>query len=627
MVIKRKVRQAQTITPFGVGGIFDLGGESFVAADITTWGKHGVEINSRRLAVKLGVQQFRAAPVAPDGKAQYVANAAGPVYERFPKWLFCPNCRFMILWRNQDEETGRVPTCGRCAGNPKLVPMRFIQICKNGHMGDVDWRLWAHSTADTPEQRQCGMRALKFTIGTRSSGLDSLKVRCMTCHANRSLLAVTQKDILKRLGLECTGRQPWQRDEDAHACGETPRVVQRGASNVYFTLVHSAIDIPNVIGVDSSDDQADQRVYDHKVWPDLVSSPTSPIAEIQRAYIALECDVTEDFVDQLVRRYEQETSGHVIFVSEENDLSEDEWSAFIQATPQTTASDLNKALVIREVGLGLQPDDAEFLHRLQERISQTAVVDKLREVRALEGYWRYEIQGRDNFVSVHPTGRPSWLPAVESYGEGVFIRLDEQRLRTWEKEPVIQRRIADLEQDLDSALQRDRIREYTGSILRPRYVLLHTFAHLLIRQLAFDCGYSAAALRERVYARGYPESDERRPQAGVLVYTAAGDAEGTLGGLVRQGEPPNLTEAVVRLLESATWCSNDPLCGEHAGQGFANLNRAACHACVLLPETSCETGNTLLDRALVVNVGDVPGFFQPVVEAAIELSASAVGES
>jgi hypothetical protein len=390
--------------------------------------------------------------------------------------------------------------------------------------------------------------------------------------------------------------------------------------------MHSAIDIPNVIGVDSSTDQVAQKIYDHKSWPDLISAPTSPGAAFLRGYIALECEVTEDFIDQLVQNYQLETSGHVLFVSEENDLSEDEWAAFVQATPQDTASDLNKPLVVREVILGLESDDSDPLNRLKDRIFQTAVVDKLREVRALEGYWRYETQGKDNFVSVHPTGRPSWLPAVEAYGEGVFIRLDEQRLRTWEKDPIVQQRIADLEHDLDAALQRDRIREYTGPILRPRFVLLHTFAHLLIRQLAFDCGYSAAALRERIYARGYPENNERRPQAGILVYTAAGDAEGTLGGLVRQGEPPNLAEAMVRLLETATWCSNDPLCGEHTGQGFANLNRAACHACVLLPETSCETGNTMLDRALVVDIGGVPGFFQPVVEAAIELSASTVDE-
>jgi hypothetical protein len=70
------------------------------------------------------------------------------------------------------------------------------------------------------------------------------------------------------------------------------------------------------------------------------------------------------------------------------------------------------------------------------------------------------------------------------------------------------------------------------------------------------------------------------------------------------------------MIETAAWCSADPLCAEHSGQGFGNLNRGACHACALLPETSCETGNTLLDRVLVVGGGDVPGFFEDVISAA-----------
>ncbi|WP_256122784.1 DUF1998 domain-containing protein [Streptomyces sp. LUP47B] len=134
-------------------------------------------------------------------------------------------------------------------------------------------------------------------------------------------------------------------------------------------------------------------------------------------------------------------------------------------------------------------------------------------------------------------------------------------------------------------------------------------AHLLIRQLSFESGYTTASLRDRVYAR--PEQD----QYGILVYTAAGDAEGTLGGLVRQGEPPRLAETLLRMTEAAAWCSADPLCAEHTGKGFGNLNRAACHACALLPETSCETGNTLVDGALVVG-GQVPGCLESIVTAA-----------
>jgi uncharacterized protein DUF1998 len=130
-----------------------------------------------------------------------------------------------------------------------------------------------------------------------------------------------------------------------------------------------------------------------------------------------------------------------------------------------------------------------------------------------------------------------------------------------------------------------------------RYLLVHTFAHILINQLVFECGYSAASLRERLYV----SADPAAPMAGLLVYTAAGDSEGTLGGLVRLGQPERLGPVVRRALSRASWCSADPVCSEHlGGQGSKLANLAACHACVLLPETSCETINQGLDRALVV---------------------------
>ncbi|MET9555263.1 hypothetical protein [Streptomyces sp. NPDC006645] len=76
------------------------------------------------------------------------------------------------------------------------------------------------------------------------------------------------------------------------------------------------------------------------------------------------------------------------------------------------------------------------------------------------------------------------------------------------------------------------------------------------------------------------------------------------------------------MVEAPAWCSADPLFAEHAGQGYGNLNRGACHACALLPETSCETGNTLLDRVLVIGGDGVPGYFQDVVT---EARAAAAG--
>lgn len=145
-----------------------------------------------------------------------------------------------------------------------------------------------------------------------------------------------------------------------------------------------------------------------------------------------------------------------------------------------------------------------------------------------------------------------------------------------------------------------------------RLILLHTLAHVLINQLNFDCGYGSASLRERLYC---DFTDPSRPMQGFLIYTASGDSEGTMGGLVRQGKPERLEVTLRRALRHAAWCSSDPVCIESSGPGPDNANLAACHGCCLLPETSCEEGNRLLDRTLLVGKPgeSTIGFFHDLV--------------
>jgi hypothetical protein len=93
--------------------------------------------------------------------------------------------------------------------------------------------------------------------------------------------------------------------------------------------------------------------------------------------------------------------------------------------------------------------------------------------------------------------------------------------------------------------------------------------------------------------------------AGLLIYTASGDSEGSLGGLVNQGEISNFKKLFEEALIEAQWCSSDPVCsdiGEEIGQGPNNVNGAACHNCCIVPETSCEEFNTLLDRNILLKV-------------------------
>jgi hypothetical protein len=146
----------------------------------------------------------------------------------------------------------------------------------------------------------------------------------------------------------------------------------------------------------------------------------------------------------------------------------------------------------------------------------------------------------------------------------------------------------------------------------PRFLFLHTFAHALIKELTFACGYGSSSLRERLYV---DIADPQTPMAGVLVYTASGDADGTLGGLVAQGDPARLPRMITEALRRATWCSNDPVCMESAGRPADAGNLAACHSCALVPETSCEQGNRLLDRATLVGTVTRPdlGFLSDLV--------------
>ncbi|MGX9918993.1 DrmB family protein [Streptomyces sp. NPDC002248] len=624
--IRRKVRRSQTVVPFGVGGILDLRGESFVAADIRSWAANADPVDSPRLAKKLGVEGFRSAPVIPSGKAAY-ASRKGPAYVRFPRWLFCPQCREMEFWHTDREQRDKPPSCRRCAGRPQLAPMRFVQVCRAGHMADIDWRRWAHHQVENHAQRQCQVRRLSFRASPASSGLEALRVVCTVCHAGRSLAGINQQNALRRMGVGCSGTHPWHSENDeADPCEEVPQAVQRGASNVYFPITHSAIDIPAPT-TSSTEDEESQKVIDHVFWPELIKEGPGPVADAYRTLIADQSGVDAGFVEEVRRRHADEAVSSPSPADSDEDLSVAEWAAF--SAPDSVAD--TKTFSVRRVFLGVNEDDPIAWTELDKQVNAVVVADRVREVRALQGFTRYEPRSGDEedseggrVVSVNTRTRARWLPAVETYGEGIFLALNERHLQDWEELDPVQKWTRRIMRNMDASFKADRLREKTGPNLLPRFVMLHTLAHQFIRQLSYDSGYNVASLRERVYARSHPSDSALPPQAGVFIYTAAGDAEGTLGGLVRQGRPPYLVETLIRLLESAQWCSQDPLCADSTGRSLANLNRAACHACTFLPETCCEIDNSLLDRTLLIGDGDVPGFFHAVVQAALEESARAV---
>ena len=235
------------------------------------------------------------------------------------------------------------------------------------------------------------------------------------------------------------------------------------------------------------------------------------------------------------------------------------------------------------------------------------LLERLREVRALLAFTRIESKGDFAAATTEDDGRatplgrnpPEWLPVSEVRGEGVFLRFKESALQAWENNAGVKA----LDQEfLGAHAQWRRLRKQnppTGGYPGIRYVLIHSLAHALMRQIALECGYTAASVRERIYCKGVGEADG--PMAGLMIYTAASDSEGTLGGLVQLGEPQALGRLLGQAFEEMRICGSDPLCAEHSPSGDGRgVHGACCHSCLFAPETSCEKGNRFLDRTTLV---------------------------
>jgi hypothetical protein len=611
---ERTIRLSQVVSNFGIGAIYDILGESLVLKDTQQWRGtlgRGREINAARLVNHLTAGGLNVKKLyEPATSADYAASTGGSLpYMRFPRWLFCSKCRRMLLWKPEMEQTGKPPVCPHCSNGPRLTPMRFIMICDHGHMSDIDWIKWAHSQTVNDRQKSCKAEDLEFLTGyTKTGGLESVAVSCRKCGAARDLGTLTLPPALGSAGIYCSGKQPWE-SFSSHSCRRTAHAVQRGAGNVYYPIIKSAITIPPESRFTLA--PGAPGLIDEIRTSQLFSLLTAPGAteDFNKIVISKICDqyhCNPELVLQALHGDSASDAGDKF----SSDIELEEWTALITENPE--ADDRDK--FVTKHFKGTSRDAMKTLNLL---IDHVVSVVKLREVRALTGFYRYQPGGDEDNKTSKPVlpdlGKGSdWLPALEVYGEGIFISVDETRLAAWENRPEIISRVKTLrERTVNSSYER-LLPDVT-----PRYVMLHTMAHLLIRRLAFECGYSSASLRERIYSR---TGSAKGALAGILIYTAAGDSEGTLGGLSRQCSPDKLFMILISALQDAANCSADPICMESTGQGLDAMNLAACHACSLVAETSCTSFNLLLDRALIVGDGHINGFFEDILKEFLEVT-------
>ncbi len=471
-------------------------------------------------------------------------------------------------------------------------------------MQDFPFMEWVHQ--DAPVTENC---TLRFRAGRSSASLAGIKISC-TCGGQRSLASVFKDRALHdRIGYDCRGEQPWLgRDSGKqNDCGEYLRVVQRGASNVYFPYVVSSIYLP--LWGENTERPVVKALENPLYWETLTNGliEGKHVDPLKARVVAQMLSVDAEELRAAAQRKLDGTPSEEETTTEE-EYRRQEYDAFREERGGANTELLVEARHPEDYGSGVAG-----------LFSRICLIRKLRETRVLAGFTRLlPPEGDPRSERLQPLKidrRIDWLPAMTVRGEGIFFEFDFSKLEEWMGK--MDRPSSRIRSLLEAY---DRSRVLRGQAPRdatPKFVMMHTFAHMLINQLAFDCGYGSASLRERIYC-DFEEGSE--PMQGVLIYTASGDSEGTMGGLVRQGEPDRLPDTIERAVRKAQWCSSDPVCIESTGQGTDNANLAACHACVLISETSCEEGNRLLDRATVIGTPDDPGagFFQRIAaEAAV----------
>ena len=590
-----ELRQSQLLTTFGPGSMVDLPNHSVLIGGLDHWQfAERKRIYEDRLESylreKLSLEELTLYE-PPVDNGDPMAPRSGITAFLFPAWFLgqvdetykAPDGRLyrtrpLIPWdrlvkgRYQNMDRKLIP----------VVPVRFVQACVKGHISDIDWYAYVRETYKHDRAGQ-----LWFDEGGAGNDFAEIFVRDERNSNHRRQLSHATLPGANVLGT-CSGRKPWLGPRIWDTCKEPNRLLTRSASNAYFSQTIGVIAIPDAN--EALRESVDEVFEDFLQYCESLADVTR---ERRKARVSTALEGHED--KAVWADIERRKSGAS---TERRGIKQAEIETLL-ASPDSMGEDV---------------PDGDFYARARSLagistpfkgcLERVVLVHRLREVMAQVGFTRFEavmpdIEGElDLEVEPAPLARePSWLPAIENKGEGVFLSFSPDAIGSWMARPGVRARTEQLVAGFDSWVTRKGADNATFPGVP--YLMLHSLSHLLITAVSLECGYSASAIRERVYAGEYGY--------GILLYTGASGSEGTLGGLVEVGK--SIENHLRRTLELGRLCSNDPVCSQHDPANPHEerfLHGAACHGCLLIAETSCERRNEFLDRALVVPTVSTP---------------------
>lgn len=593
-------RPSQLMFTAGVGAVVDLPGMSVIVRGLDAWGNRGLPISEPRLLTQVqqsmpgsNIAELRAAPSDPEAGDDPFTTVGVPV-TTFPRWMRCPACHRLLAIDGTDQlqlehRWGRRPdlakwvhrNCPRQGNRPvskrrPCIPARFVVACARGHLDEFPYVDFVHMTQQAPcPGPQLEMRDAGSTLGPR------VTVTCTAgCGSQRNISQASGTKGAQNLP-RCRGRHPHL--QSFEPCNEQLKLMVLGSSNLWFGSTVSALHLPD-------EDKVAATVAEH--WePISAIGDMRALASMIRLAPTLHAlaDLT---TDELRAAVDAERSRRSLtdLATPQPGLLEAEWQ--LLSHPTTVKQDEDFRAI-----------PTASPSRYGGLLEQVVQVERLREVQAMVGFTRIDAPAQDDpdlsRRAPLSTGHTRWVPAVERRGEGIFLELKEPAVAAWCERASHHSHIEALRAAY-GRWSRNRDRAPDGDFPIARYLLVHTLSHLLLRQVALECGYSSASIKERLYV-GSPA----KPTAGVLLSTAASDSEGTLGGLVALGDKRYLGRLLDQALDDAATCSSDPLCAERVPESPSDhLHIAACHACLFASETSCESGNRWLHRGVLADLDD-----------------------